>query len=861
MVERPFKLFKVSVCFVILCLLIAGNQAFAQNNSVNPQITIGFHGVSIEKALTRLETEKSVLLSYDPAIIPDTKKIDADFTNKPLFEILDFILNGTNLSYKTVDAELVIFKNPVKLETVSGHIRDRQTGEDIIGANIYISSINHSESSNNYGFYSITIPKGNYEISITHIGYKTIRIPVHLEVSISSFDILLEQQSVSLNEVAVHSDNESYDSKSQLKPEQTLNLDEFKKLPYYKGEADVIKDLQTQSGIVGMTEGSSGLFVRGGNKDQNLILLDEAIIYNPAHLFGLTSIFNPDAIKNIQIYKDDIPANYGGRLSSVIDTRMADGDDENFHIKGGVSLLSARLAAEGPIVKDKGSFLFTFRKSLSNLLYNDFQLLNLRASYYDVNFKINYRINSSNRIFYSAYLGSDHLYSSNSYFNNWGNQTSTFRWNHLFNSKLFFNLSLIYSNYKNQLDINADSAKGTYRWQTGIKDVTMKGDFIFYKKPGNELKFGFSGIMHLFIPGEVIGKDTSGNIPRATAAEYAVYLSDRISLGDRFDLLAGLRASMFQNIATDKLFILNSSFENVNNESNLNGVYKTYGGLEPRLLFQYKINADDKLQMVYNRTYQYLQLVQNDELAYSSLETWIPASPNIKPQQADMFSLNYLKILQPFNFSVSAYYKKFLNQLDLIDHAQIILNPIIESQLRPGTSEAYGTEFVISKNKGKFNGTLSYTWSRVFRQIDYINNGIQYPADYDIPNDLKATISYNITERLSVTSFFTYTSGRPVTLPVGYYTQDGIKVPIFEGRNLSRFPDYHRLDINFELKPQQLNLKRNHFTGTLDFGVYNLYGQKNPLFYNISQNATIDNLGYAQAFSGIEPTISYTFKF
>ncbi len=860
MVPSPFILFRYFFFLGIFSFFFIGTTN-AQNDTHITLITVSFHNVSIEQALTILETDKGILLSFDPAIIPASKSINKEYVNSPLFDILEGILEKTSLSYKYVGAELVIFMDKQKTSTLSGHIRDEENGEDLIGANIFTSDLKRGCNSNNYGFYSLTLPKGNYELMVTHIGYKPCRIAINLSSDQNVHDFFLKKQTVTLNEVSVNS-NSSNDSLFQgTKIGETLSVENLKKFPFYKGEADIVKALQMQSGIVGLTEGSSSLFVRGGNKDQNLILLDEAIIYNPSHLFGLTSIFNPDAIKNLQIYKDDIPANYGGRLSSVIDARMIDGDDENFHLKGGVSLLSARLAAEGPIVKDRGSFLLTFRKSLPSFSNKDFQLFNLSANYYDVNFKINYRINPNNRIFYSAYLGSDHLYSQNSYLNNWGNQTSTLRWNHLFNSKLFFNLSLIYSNYKNQLDINADSVSGKYKWQTGIRDETIKGDFTYFNSPGNELKFGFTGILHLFIPGEATRKDTSGNIPRAKAGEYAIYVSHKISIGNHFDLLYGLRASMFQDIATEKLYVLNETFNNVNTESNLSGVYKTFVRLEPRVAIQYNINNDNQVQLVYNRNYQYLQLVQNDELAYSSLETWIPASPNIAPQRADMFSLGFKKNIEPLYISLGGYYKKLQNQLELIDHAQIILNPIIESQLRPGKSDAYGIEFVISKNKGKINGTLSYTWSRVFRQTNFINNGLTYPANYDVPHNLKMILSYNFTDRLSLTSFFTYSSGRPVTLPIGYYTQDGIKVPIFEGRNLSTFPDFHRLDINLELKPKPINSLKRRWQSTWSFGLYNVYSRRNPLFYNINQNATIDNLGYAQSFSGITPTISYSFKF
>lgn len=845
---------------VFILILMAANNANAQQDLMNKKFSIRFINSNLEQALTQLSSDYEIPLSYDPALFKDRKKINKIFSNLPLQDILNELLSGTGITYRYVEQAIILVPSEIRNTTISGHIRDAETGEDIIGANLYIPSLKQGVSSNNYGFYSLTLATSTYEIWISHIGYLTKKITVDLQQDNPLLDIRLDKQQYRLSEVEVKQSNTN-DSTGQMRFARPLDWEIIKKMPYYKGEPDVIKALQMQNGVVAMNEGSSHLFVRGGNKDQNLILLDEAIVYNPAHLIGLASIFNPDALKNIQIYNDDIPPNFGGRLSSVIDARMADGDDKSFHIKGGVNLLTARLALEGPIVQERGSFLLAARKSLLNLLDKDFDIFTLAPSYYDINFKMNYKLDAANRIFYSAYIGNDRLKSANGYFNRWGNQTSTLRWNHIFNPRLFLNLSAIYSNYKNELNINIDSAAGMDKWVTGVKDVTFKGDFIYYAKPNHQLQFGFSNILHLFIPGEAI-KANSLSIPRAKAGEYALYASHKVSLGQHIRFIYGLRASLFKNISTPRFVLLDDDFNPIDLQVNLRGGYKSFFRLEPRLMFQYSFSGKNSVRFTYNRNYQYLQLVQNDELAFSSLETWIPSSPNLEPQQSDFFSLSYKKEIKDYTFSINTYYKKMLNQLELIDHAQIILNPVIEDQLRPGRGDAYGTEFMISKDQGRFKGTFQYTFARVFRKIEDINNGLRYPANYDIPHTFKLSLNYQIADRLLLSSFFTYSSGRPVTLPIGYFTQQGIKVPIYKDRNSSRIQDYHRMDINltWELKPVHLNSKRQWFS-TLSAGVYNVYGKKNALFYRVNQNLSTGNLVEEQSFAGLTPSITYNFRF
>lgn len=798
-------------------------------------IEIDFKDITLDSALTKLITNQKAPLSFDPAILPGNYRINKHFVNSSLTDILDYLLSGTNLSYSFSDGEIIIFKDKRKYISISGHVSDNNTGEDIIGCSIYVKSLNRGIATNNYGYFALLLPTGEYSLIISQIGYKKKTLAVSL-LNSKILDIRLENQTDTLKEITIDRSDASDTLLSNI-PGKSLSLDFMKRYPSIGGDPDIMRSLQMGNGITRISEGSNSLFIRGGNKDQNLILLDEAPVYNPAHLLGLISIFNEDAINHVQVYKDEIPANFGGRLSSVIDTRMNEGNNREFHIKGGVSFLSARISAEGPIVKDKSSFLVTFRRGLTDLLNNYFQLNGVKGSYYDFSLKLNYSTNKNNRLFYSAYYGFDYLLSHYTYTNNWGNKTSTFRWNHLFNSHLFSNISAIYSNYNNQLDIYTSNLANRYKWETGIGDLSLKGDFTYYDKAENNIKFGLSGTLHNFIPGEVLDNESlssiNGNIPRENATEYAAYISNQFSIGNKLITNYGLRVSNFKNLQSGN---------------------KTFFNLEPRLSVLFKLGKFQQMHFAYNRNYQYLQILQNDELAFSSLETWIPSSRNIAPQWSDFYSLDYKTTYKSFVFSVTQYYKKMMNQLDLISHAQIILNPGIENEIRSGRSDAFGTEFDLSKTEGKFSGNLGYTWSTVNKKLASINNNKVYPANYDIPNNVKFTLTYQINTRIFLNSFFIYKTGRPVTLPVGYYYQNGIKVPIYEDKNASRLPDYNRLDLSLELKPDFSKIRSRHWQSDWIVSIHNVYNKKNILFYSIDNSLT-------RFSSGIGPSITYNFRF
>jgi hypothetical protein len=844
--QLPFLTF----LFLLLC---STQGAFAQRkDQLKHPVTINLPPDSLIKTLWRLEAYTKINFAFDPDQLRAERTTGNRFIQTPLAAVLDKLLFGTGLGYSLIGNDIVITPKKSIPLTIHGHVRDKSNGEELIGATVQIPSLEVGVNTNQYGFYSLSVPEGNYQLVISNPGYQSQQLNIHLEQD-QQAEIELPLQERRLEEVVIR--NSKVTPNPILLNEQNFATKQLNSASYYAGETDVMKRLQMENGIKAISEGSSGLFIRGGNSDQNLILLDEAIVYNPSHLYGLVSVFNSDAVNNLQIYRDYMPANFGGRLSSVIVNRMAEGNSKEFHLNGGINLMSARVAVEGPIVKDRGSFIVAYRRSLLDVFQNKFKLFNPNSVYYDVNAKANFKLNKDNSLFYSIYIGQDHLLSENSYTNNWGNLTSTLRWNRIFNSKVFLNISAIYSNYSNLLDLNADTLSQKSQWSTGVKDMTLKADYTYYRSPGNQIKFGMSGIYHQFIPGEMFKQEAfEFNISRDKSFEAALYYSQQIRLSKLFELNYGLRLGGFRN-AQEKQNVFD---ENGNRLERYE--HKVFVNPEPRINISYLPKDNQRIFITYNLNYQYQQLIQSSTLAFSSLEPWIPASAMIKPQRSNHFSLGYRYSPKDYIFSVNTYYKKLDNQLDLAGHAQIIRNPDIRSQLRAGTSNAYGAEFELNKTEGKFSGTLAYTYSKVFRKIRDINFGNRFVANYDIPHELKLSARFDLNKQFSFQSFFIYSTGRPLTLPVGYYQHDGLNVPIFEGRNTSRFPDFSRLDVSAQYRLWTRLSGKRSVAHTISIGAYNLYNQKNPLYYHLNSSSFESKKSTIEYGFGFYPWIAYSFK-
>lgn len=845
--KRPFFLFVLLLCFFSL------KSVFAQQKKLlETKVTISLPADSLLKNLLRLELKTRSNFAFDPDQLRAVKTPAMQFVQATLSAVLEKILSGTRLGFSQIGNDIVIAPGKEITWTIHGHVRDKSTGEELIGATLQIQALEVGVNTNQYGFYSISVPEGEYVVQVSNPGYQNFEQRVKLNRDRQE-EIELSLKERQLEEVVIRQSILS--PNPILRNELNFAAKNLNNATYYAGETDVMKRLQMENGIKALTEGSSGLFVRGGNADQNLILLDEAIVYNPSHLYGLVSVFNADAVNNLQVYRDYMPANFGGRLSSVIVNRMAEGNSKEFHINGGMNLMSARIAVEGPIVKDKGSFIVAYRRSLLDVFHSEFKLFNPNSVYYDINAKANYKLDKNNSVFYSVYLGKDHLLSENSYTNDWGNLTSTLRWNHVFNSRVFLNVSAIYSNYSNLLDLNADTLSQKSQWSTGVKDLTVKADYTYYRTPSNQIKFGLSSIYHQFSPGEMFNQEAfEFNISRDKSFESALYYSQQISLSKLFELNYGLRLGFFRN-SEEKRNIFDEQGNPLKQYD-----HKFFMKPEPRINISYLPRANQRIFLTYNLNYQYLQLIQNSTLAFSSLEPWVPASAMIRPQRSNHFALGYRYSPANYLFTANVYYKKLDNQLDLTGHAQIIRNPEVRSQLRAGTSDAYGMELELNKTAGQFSGTLAYSYSRAYRKISDINFGERFVANYDIPHELKLTARYEFNNSFSVQSFFTYSTGRPLTLPVGYYQHDGLNVPIFEGRNTSRFPDFSRLDISAQYRlTTRLSASRN-LHHTISIGAYNLYNRKNPLYYHLNSSSFEPKKGTVEYGFGFYPWIAYSFK-
>lgn len=843
---------KVFVWLVIL-LFVQWSAAHAQNPSLlDKQLNVQFKADSLINVLQKIQSRAKVSFSFDPDLLRNYKTPALSFTKAPLNTVLQKIFSTTPLSFRLIGNDIVVTMIKPQTLAIHGYVRGESDGEELVGATVFIPTLQLGVVTNQYGFYSLSVPEGTYELRISSIGYHTYQqtIVVDKNTAIQTATLALETNNLPELEVT-----QQLSPNPLLLNEKNFSAKQLGQMAYYSGETDAVKALQMQNGIKAISEGSSGLFIRGGNSDQNLILLDEAVVYNPSHLFGLVSVFNPDAINNLQVYKDYMPANYGGRLSSVIVNRMAEGNNREFHVNGGISLMSARLSAEGPIVKNKGSYIIAFRRSLLDVFHNKFKLFNPSSVYYDLNAKANYQVSKNNTIYYSIYGGKDNLLSDNSFRNNWGNLTSTLRWNHIFNSKLFLNVSAIYSNYSNLLDLNADTLSQKSQWSTGVKDISVKADYTYYRNPLNQIKFGLASTYHRFMPGETKNAETDEfNIAKDRSLESAIYYNQELLLGSHFELNYGLRLGVFKN-AEAKLDVFDQQGNRIEQDD-----YKTFINPEPRVNMSYLLTNQQRLFITYNRNYQYLQLIQNSTLAFSSLEPWIPASGKIAAQHSDLFAGGYRYSPGSFSLLINGYYKKMANQLDLVGHAQIIQNPAIRSQLKQGSSDAYGLEMELNKTTGKFTGALAYTYARVFKTIEGINDGNRFVANYDIPHEVKLTASYSFNKNFSAQTFFTYSTGRPITLPTAYYQHDGINVPIFEGRNTSRLPDFSRLDISGQYRFETGLGKTHTWTHTVSVGVYNLYNRKNPLYYHLSTTATDSQKSSLEYAFGFFPWLAYSFK-
>ncbi|WP_299317636.1 TonB-dependent receptor [uncultured Maribacter sp.] len=773
--------------------------------------------------------------------------------------------------------------------TLSGSIAESSSNETLIGVTVAIPELSTGVTTNEYGFYSITLPEGTYTILISYLGFEDILQEITLTEN-RRIDYSLEEEAEQLEEVVVTENVEKMDIRKPQMSVNTLSVGTIKKIPVILGEADVIKSILLLPGVTNAGEGASGFNVRGGAADQNLILLDEAIIFNSSHLFGFFSVFNPDAIKDVKLYKGGIPARYGGRVSSVLDIFQKEGNSKEFKMNGGIGAVASRLLIEGPIKKDKAAFLIGGRASYAHLFLPLFDVDNT-AYFYDLNTKLNYRLNDKNNIFLSGYFGRDVFGINDSFVNTYGNTVGNFRWNHLFSDKLFSNLSLIYSDYYYGLKLDFVG----FNWNSGIRNFNIKYDLKHYATDKLQVNYGVNNVYYQFNPGKIEpSNDESGIVEEQLiqkyANEFAAYVDFEHRVTDNLSLAYGLRFSHFMRLGQDELNVYANNnpvefdpFLLIYKEAEPIDVINpgrgttisNFSNFEPRVSLSYTLSETSSIKASYTRLAQYLHLLSNTS-SPTPLDVWTPSGPFTKPQLLDQYAFGYFKNLKDGDYSVETevFYKDVQNRIDYIDGANLIANNAIEQVILNGEARSYGLEFLLRKNEGRLQGWLAYTLSKSEQRTpgrastaddgrsnleSGINFGNWYNTPYDKTHDVSLFVNYDVNEKWSVSSNFTYQTGQPTNYPIGQFEFQSLTVPYYGFRNTQRLPAYNRLDLSATLTPRKNKNKK--IKGEWVFSLYNVYNRRNAASISFRQN---DDTGVNEAVRtsifGIVPAVTYNFK-
>jgi hypothetical protein len=759
-------------------------------------------------------------------------------------------------------------ENETGKPTVSGFVRDKSNGEMLIGVTVYCAELKTGSVTNVYGFYSMSLPPGKYNLRYSYVGFTTVEKTIQLDKNIT-LDISLQQQEARLGEVVITGRRTDENVRAPEMSMVKMDIKTIRKVPALLGEVDVIKVLQLLPGVQSTSEGSTGFSVRGGSSDQNLIILDEATIHNASHMLGFFSVFNNDAIKDVTLYKGDIPAAYGGRLSSLLDVRMKDGNARKFGMTGSVGTVSSKLTLEGPVVNERTTFLVSGRRTYADLFLpfaSDKDVRNNKLYFYDVNLKVTHVIDANNRLYLSGYAGRD-TFKNQFAGMGFGNQIGSLRWNHLFSKKLFFNLSLIVSNYSYELGTPEGDANA-FKWTSGMRDYSARFDFTHYINDKHTFRYGATTMYHEFSPGTArgLGGESAVSVfilPSEFALEHSLYASDEFKVNRKLTLKYGLRLAVFQNIGPGTYHNYDQNYEATDTVVYKKGdIFNTYASLEPRLAYTYLVNEVSSVKGSYSHTAQFLTLAQNST-AGTPLDIWFPATPNVKPQLCDQVAVGYFRNLGKNVYEVSAevYYKNFRQVIDFRDHAVLLLNPYLEGELRIGNGYSYGIETMIRKNEGLFTGWISYTYARSFRIIPEINSGNRYPAPYDKPHAVNIVVNYDFSERITASATWVYATGLPVTFPTGRAIVGNAIIPIYSDRNAYRMPEYHRMDLSVSLKSKIKPGKK--WRGEWNLSVYNAYNRHNAWAINFTHSAAFPNVTFAEKtyLFAIIPALTYNFKF
>jgi len=777
---------------------------------------------------------------------------------------------------------LVIFKSVLAQQkfTIKGYVKDKKNGEVLIGAIVSKKGTNIGISTNEYGFYSLTLPAGTHQIIVTYLGYKNWEKTIDLKENIT-LNIELEESENQLEEVEVSAESEDKNIKSIEMSTAKLDIKQVEKIPALLGEVDVVRAVQLLPGVTSVGEGASGFNVRGGNVDQNLILLDDAPVFNSSHLFGFFSVFNPDAVKDLKLYKGGIPAQYGGRASSVLDVRLKEGNNKKFEGNGGIGTIFSRFSIEGPIQKEKSSFIIAGRRSYIDILAKPFlskkqpNLKDAQFYFYDLTAKANYRIDDKNTVFLSGYFGRD-VFGAGFTFD-WGNATTTLRWNHIFNPRLFMNLTAFYSNYDYKIIFTQPGNNQKFEWRANIVNYSLKSDLSWYINSDNTIRFGLQDIVYQFNPTiakitDAEGKQTDLSLEKKYANELATYIGNEQKINDRFIIEYGIRISNFTYLGNTTKYTYRDTIPGITKplvkEEKINDFWtpiKNYFYPEPRFSANFILNQQSSIKWSYNRMLQYIQIVSNTA-ATTPLDVYTPSTNNVKPLIADQGTIGYYRNFKDntYETSIEVFYKYLQNQLDYVDNADLLINKYVEAQFLQGIGRAYGVEVYIKKTKGKWNGWLSYTLSRTERKVQGISNNDWFLSRYDRTHLINFVNTYDINKKWSVSLTFVFLSGTPATFPDSKFQLQGYNVPYntTNQRNNYRITPYHRLDIGATWNIDAMKTKK--FKNQLVFSIYNVYNRRNA--YSIYFRTNPDNPNETQAvrfsvIGSIVPAITWNFNF
>jgi hypothetical protein len=872
--------------FIIFVLLMA-NGLHAQN--LQKKISLNLSNSTLKTALNEIGREGNIHFSYNPSKIPLEKTLSYTCKNKPVRDVLNDILNPMGITWSLVEKQVVLksSKKPEKEKapdeikyTLSGYVSDSTSGEVLIGATVHIDGTTIGTICNSYGFYSLTLPPGKYNIVYSYIGYKQQKQEFEIREN-RRHSTNLSPSELSMNVVIVSAKEED-DWRENIKT-GVMRIDPktVQEMPGFAGESDPIKSLQSVPGIISHSDGSSIFYVRGGKGDQNLILIDEAPVYNASHLFGFFTSLVPDAIKNIDVYKGDFPAQYGGRLSSVVDMQMKDGNMQHFSMNGSTNQFATNLAFEGPFKKDVSSYYIALRTSnLGWINRNLFSNRELFLGFSDFNAKFNIKLNRNNRLFLTVYGGNDRYFIQNSpnrtFGINWTNNVGTLRWNHVFNNKLFCNTTFIYSRYNYFIQIWKEH--NDY-WSSHMYQGTLKSDFSWFVNPRLMVRSGWELNAYDSDPGNIhLGTDSlEAYLPLSSkylSINSVLYASAEQQLGNKFFLNYGLRYTAWSNTGATTVYYfddqhqVNDTIEYAKGEKII-----SFLSLEPRFSAAFVPKPGLRFKFAYTRNTQFLQILNNSLSPFTTTEAWMPPGPNIAPQTADNISLGYYNqnLIPGMQLSIEGFGRRLYHQIDYSEHASLLFNPLLEGEVNEGEIESFGVETMIRKKEGKLRGWIGYTFSKTRMKNGELNSGIAYPTLWDRPHNINFHLSWTPSTRWEMSVNWTYSSGMPFTSPTGFYYYNNMAVPIYNELNNSRLPDYHRLDISARLQLNKTEKKYNHF---LELAIYNLYARHNPVSMNynkiVDDNGNFlmpmnfsEELNYvpvSMAVAGFIPSLTYQFK-